>query len=77
MGLRVRAACLVYIILVIYWYLADGLKEVWCNHQVSLSVDPSCVALGTHECVLSHVQLFATPWTIVCQAPLSMEFFRQ
>ena len=29
-------------------------------------------------CVLSHcVQLFATPWTIVHQAPLSMEFSRQ
>ena len=24
-----------------------------------------------------HVLLFATPWTIVCQAPLSMGFFRQ
>ena len=24
-------------------------------------------------CVLSRVQLFATPWTVVCQAPLSME----
>ena len=23
------------------------------------------------------VQLFATPWTITCQAPLSMEFSRQ
>ena len=26
---------------------------------------------------LSHVWLFATPWTIACQAPLSMEFSRQ
>ena len=26
---------------------------------------------------LSHVQLFTTPWTIACQAPLSMEFSRQ
>ena len=26
---------------------------------------------------LSHVQLFATPWTIDCQAPLSMGFPRQ
>ena len=26
---------------------------------------------------LSHVQLFATPWTIACQAPLSMGFPRQ
>ena len=30
-----------------------------------------------HECVLSHVQLSATPWTIAHQAPLSMEFSRQ
>ena len=31
------------------------------------------------ECMLSHScnQLFATPWTVTCQAPLSMEFFRQ
>ena len=31
-------------------------------------------------CVLSRfrrVRLFATPWTLACQAPLSMEFFRQ
>ena len=27
--------------------------------------------------VLSHVQLFSTPWTIAHQAPLSMEFSRQ
>ena len=26
---------------------------------------------------LSHVRLFATPWTIAYQAPLSMEFSRQ
>ena len=28
-------------------------------------------------CVLSRVQLFTTPWTVVCAAPLSMGFFRQ
>ena len=28
-------------------------------------------------CVLSHVQLFMTPWTAALQAPLSTEFFRQ
>ena len=28
-------------------------------------------------CILSHIQLFATPWTVACQAPLSMEFSRQ
>ena len=28
-------------------------------------------------CVLSHVQLFATLWTVARQAPLPMEFSRQ
>ena len=28
-------------------------------------------------CILSHVRLFATPWTIAHPAPLSMEFSRQ
>ena len=28
-------------------------------------------------CMLSHVQLFATPWAAACQAPLSMEFSRE
>ena len=27
--------------------------------------------------MLSHVQLFATPQTVACQTPLSMEFSRQ
>ena len=29
------------------------------------------------QCVLSHVQLFTTPWTVDQQVPLSMEFSRQ
>ena len=33
-------------------------------------LDLSCI-------VLSHVGLFATPWTVALQAPLSMEFPRQ
>ena len=33
----------------------------------------SCLIL----CNLSDVQLFATPWTVACKAPLSMGFFRQ
>ena len=28
-------------------------------------------------CVFCHVQLFATPWTVARQAPLSMGIFRQ
>ena len=27
--------------------------------------------------MLNHVQLFAAPWTIACQSPLSMGFFQQ
>ena len=27
--------------------------------------------------MLSRVRLFLTPWTVACQAPLSMEFSRQ
>ena len=35
-----------------------------------------CVCLMC-VCVLSHIQLFATPWTVAHQVPLSMEFSRQ
>ena len=27
--------------------------------------------------MLSHIWFFVTPWTVACQAPVSMEFFRQ
>ena len=30
-----------------------------------------------HVCGLSRVQLFATPWTVAGQAPLSMRFSKQ
>ena len=30
-----------------------------------------------HMCMLTHVCLFATPWTVACQVPLSVEFSRQ
>ena len=39
-----------------------------------------CVCVCVCVCVcesLSCVQLFATPWTVACQAPLSMGFSRQ
>ena len=29
------------------------------------------------QVTLSFVQLFVSPWTVACQNPLSMEFFRQ
>ena len=31
----------------------------------------------SHTACVCSVQLFATPWTVACQAPLSMEFSRQ
>ena len=38
-----------------------------------------CVCVCTCSCTqsLSHFWLFATPWTVACQVPLSMEFSRQ
>ena len=33
--------------------------------------------MSVHARLLSHVQLFATPWIVACQAPLSVGFFWQ
>ena len=40
---------------------------------------PLYFILLSYECAqsLSRVRLFATPWTVACQAPLSMEFSKQ
>ena len=40
-------------------------KEIWLMGSMCM-----------HVYVLSHAWLFATPWTIACQAPLSMGFFQ-
>ena len=38
----------------------------------------SClIHVHAHAQLLSHVQLFSTPWTVACQAPLPMGFSRQ
>ena len=41
--------------------------------------DPITDCCAVFRCVqtFSRVQLFATPWTVACQAPLSMGFSRQ
>ena len=36
-----------------------------------------CVCVCRHARTLSHIRLFATPWTIARQAPLCMGFSRQ
>ena len=46
-----------------------------CSHRRSLFHLPFGSHL--HACMLSHVWLFVTLWTVACLAPLSMEFSRQ
>ena len=49
----------------------------------SLIFEYSCMCVcwrwktHAHLCVLSCDRVFGTPWTVACQAPLSMKFFRQ
>ena len=62
--------------------------EQLCPFVITLTTVPFCLNL-THTtvlksntvcvcvCVLNHVRLFATSWTVACQAPLSMGFSRQ
>ena len=52
------------------------ISPVLVNCQCIMCV---CVCVHVHTCArtLSHVQLFVTPWTVACQAPLSMKFSRQ
>ena len=48
-------------------------SNLWTNFLLQNSVNPVCAVLRHFSCV----QLFAIPWTIACQAPLSMGFSRQ
>ena len=49
-----------------------------CKHLDSksklFSILKQILCVCGYVCVLSHIQLFATPWTVACQAPLSMGF---
>jgi hypothetical protein len=53
------------------------------DHWFKCGQDPSDIFLGSYLynlCVLSHVshvRLFAAPWSVACQAPLSIGFFRE
>ena len=66
----------------------EAVKVVWCSHLFKNF--PQFVVIHTVKGFgvinkaerkevnsLSHVRLFATPWTVAYQAPLSMEFSRQ
>ena len=55
---------------------------IWCPIKNLLTSQLYCwFMLGRHACVqgqrFSHVWLFATPWTVARQAPLSVRFSRQ
>ena len=57
-----------------YIYGCIPLLSTWNHHSIgNLCV---CVCVCVCARLLSHVQLFAAPWTVVSQAPLSMESFR-
>ena len=51
---------------------------VWPSH-ISHAIWPNdhCTGQDVSVCVLSHAQLFVTPWTVDCQIPMSMGFPRQ
>ena len=60
------------------WRYAKYCKEIQQKNQGSIiKMRPHDWIYKMNEWVLSRVQLFATPWTVACQAPLSMGFSRQ
>ena len=57
-----------------------GRKESDITEQVNSKSPVNVTWLHTYICIyqlLSCVWLFATQWTVTCQTPLSMAFFRQ
>ena len=54
-----------------------GVRSLWSNKRMTLNKPLPFTGLQFGTCVLSHVWLCVTPWTVTCQAPLSMEFSRQ
>ena len=62
------SACTGTAICLLFFYFQKGVFNfIFC----------SCFLHYTLSVSDGHVRLFATPWTIVCQAPLTMEFSRQ
>ena len=57
-----------------------------CSAKASHVLDPDkmdefsnyiLLWLAVYACMVNHIWLFVTPWTIACQAPLSMGFSRK
>ena len=54
------------------------MENTWINTYRAMKLDYYLTPLTKSEVKsLSHVQLFATPWTAAYKAPLSMGFSRQ
>ena len=62
------------IILMVELIDCDGFTQAFWSLEISVCV---CVCVCTCTRTLCRVQLFATPWTVTFQAPLSMGFSRQ
>ena len=60
-----------------WWAVIHGgaKGQTWVTDKNILFFWHLCVSVW--ECLVAHVRLLATPWTVVRHAPLSMEFFRQ
>ena len=76
----------------ILYHWATREAHIWCYRDCKNGPSPPCLPTSTPFALilccffylevvkvksLSHVWLFATPWTVALQAPLSMEFSRQ
>ena len=61
------------------WSCGINCSMLWSDLSWWNRTDPQNLAFGAQSEVKSHsrVRLFATPWTVAYQAPLSMEFSRQ
>ena len=71
-----------------YGFIFHPISSKWQNNNnnnnlplkvrwLSRLLEPGWLFPESESQSLSHVQLFATSWTLACQAPLSTEFFRQ
>ena len=60
---------------IMWFYIAPYIapKNLLVRKIYTYYIDRRCV----HTQLVSRVWLSATPWTVACQAPLSMEFSRQ
>ena len=63
----------------ILWPLLSfpNLLTYWVQHLTASFILKSLLTFSCMCYLLSHIQLFLTPWTVTCQAPLSMGFSRQ